>query len=188
MYTILMNYYLIGLGNPTEKYAHTRHNVAWILLENIYHTWSYDKYVKGRVSIEEHLTVILPDTYMNKSGLSVDGITKKDPHFNPHHLIVLHDDIDLPLGTIRVSYNRGTGGHNGIRSITTHLGTSEFIRIRVGIAQVRDGVQRKPPVLGVFEKEEYDIVISLVPQVQAIIQSLCTFGLEKTMNEYNKKP
>ncbi len=183
-----MNYYLIGLGNPTEKYAHTRHNVAWILLEKIYSTWEYDKYVKGRISVDGKLAIILPDTYMNNSGLCIDGIVKRDVSFNHTQLIVLYDDIDLPLGTIRISYNRGTGGHNGVSSIIKHLGTPEFVRVRIGIAQLIDGIQRKPPVLGNFEQKEYEHIITLVPRVQDIIHSLCTFGIEKTMNEYNKKP
>jgi len=166
---------VVGLGNPGKEYENTRHNTGRIMVGMV-----------EKKLDEMKIKFITPDNFMNNSGKAVTPLVKSKKDLKD--LIVIYDDIDLPLGTIRISYNRGTGGHNGVSSIIKHLGTPEFVRVRIGIAQLIDGIQRKPPVLGNFEQKEYEHIITLVPRVQDIIHSLCTFGIEKTMNEYNKKP
>ena len=189
-----MDYFVIALGNPGEKYRETRHNVGWIVLNNIYSLgWENDKYLHSLYSLREEagktIHYILPQTFMNHSGKSVSGLQKVFSSFNNEHLIVIYDDLDLPLGTVKVSFDRSSGGHNGVKSIAHHLGSQKFIRIRIGVAQEREGVGIvKPPVLGTFEYNEQPIVTETVsPKVQNILESIILDGYQKTMNIHNTK-
>lgn len=189
-----MDYFIIALGNPGDKYRETRHNVGWMVLDRIYQFhWEHDKYLHAQYAQRQEagktIHYLLPQTFMNKSGESVSGLKKIFSDFNNTHLIVVYDDLDLPLGTIRVSFDRGSGGHNGIKSIEQHLGSSAFIRIRIGIAQEREGIGMvKPPVLGTFELDEQETIIhDIVPRVHQILETIVVEGYEVAMNRYNTK-
>ncbi len=189
-YTTFMKY-IIGLGNPGEKYIHTRHNVAWLIFEGmkLFH-WKHDKYMNaefiGKNISNEIVLFIKPQTFMNKSGEIIASL-KKEPHFISEDVILIYDDMDLAFGDIRVSYNRGDGGHNGIKSITNHLGTKKTIRIRVGISHVLDdGRLVKPNVLSNFPTRERNIIKNdITPKIEKIIKALIEQGTEKTMNIFN---
>lgn len=186
--------YIIGLGNPGEKYRYTRHNIAWIIFDTLHGgvNWKYDKYMNAQLYGDilglDIGMYIKPQTFMNRSGEIASHI-KKQKDFLPEDIVIIYDDLDLVFGTIRISYNRGDGGHNGIKSLTQHLGTKKTIRIRVGIALVtKEGKQIKPNVLSHFsDKERKKIQEDLSPRIREILLSLQNKGLEKTMNEYNKK-
>ena len=187
-----MDYFVIGLGNPGEKYKNTRHNVAWIILSQILSDgWDFDKYLKAsylsRKIADTTLHYVLPQTFMNKSGESVVGLAKMFSSFNHDHLVVIYDDLDLALGTVRISYDRGSGGHNGVKSITEHVGSQKFIRIRVGISKIlEDGRLVKPPVLGNFEQQEMELVTGEVSsKVEAMLADIIENGYQKAMNKYN---
>jgi len=129
---------------------------------------------------------------MNESGKSLTTLVKSKKQ--AAQLIVIHDDIDLPLGAWKLSFNRGSGGHNGIESIALVLKTKEFIRIRIGVApRGDDGAMRKPKgeeavvkfVLGKFREEERDVLARVSKEVIPSIEMLLSSGLEKTMNTYN---
>lgn len=186
MYTVGM-YFVLGLGNPGTQYEYTRHNVAWMMLEKIFEDFEDNKYLQGVTQHNDRFLVLLPHTFMNKSGESVMKLKKHYEDFDPKRLIVVHDDVDLALGTIRISFDRGSGGHNGVRSIMQKLDTRSFIRIRVGVAQYHDEVLRKPSVLGRFQKQEEELIYSLVPKFKEILDTIYEKGVEAAMNAYNKK-
>ena len=122
---------LVPLGNPGSKYARTRHNVARVLLSLI----------KDEVMKISSLEIMVPTTFMNESGVAVREYLK---YHEGREIIVMYDDKDLPYGTFRISYDRGDGGHNGVKSIIEALGKKDFIRIRIGIAPPEvDGKERK---------------------------------------------
>ena len=147
-----MGYILIGLGNPGTDYEHTRHNVGARMLEAFrkkhdFPEWKSDKKRKALVSIGEiddsKTTLVFPQTFMNKSGQSVVAfVTNKKA---AERLVVIYDDLDLPLGHMKISFGRSSGGHNGLESIIRALHTKDFIRLRIGISPATGtGKIRKP--------------------------------------------
>jgi len=133
-----------------------------------------------------------PQTYMNASGLAVKALLEKTKT-GSEDLIVIHDDLDLPVGRIRIRKGGSSGGHNGIKSIISFIGNEEFIRIRIGIGRPgnhgNDEVQENniiDYVLGDFNKEESQLIQKTISRVNDALESLLSFGLIQTMNEYNK--
>lgn len=192
---------IVGLGNKGEKYVHTRHNVgrrvlrAWVEKQqsSFVSSAKYQGLIwKGIVGDREVLT-LLPETYMNESGGSVKkAVTSKK---KVEELIVLYDDIDLPLGTIRISFNRGSGGHNGIKSIVDALKTEAFIRIRIGVSPVSRGVMRKPKtgegvlawVMGEFTKKDVLVLEAVSARVGDALEHIVVHGHESAMNVFNRE-
>jgi peptidyl-tRNA hydrolase, PTH1 family len=193
-------FYIVGLGNPGAEYAETRHNVGWIVLDTVLDNLrlpsvSSDKYLKGRMTkgvvANESVTVLYPDTFMNKSGIAVKALVPKE---ELARLIVIYDDIDIGLGEVKVSYGRGHGGHNGIRSIIDAVGSKDFVRIRVGIAPrhwwTKEVVRPSGPkmasyVLGRFTKGEQAKLEAVAKEVESIIATIIKSGHETAMNQYN---
>jgi peptidyl-tRNA hydrolase, PTH1 family len=183
---------LIGLGNPGEKYAKTRHNVGWIVLDQLFADldWKENKYAQSMVaetSVEnEQFVLVKPQTFMNESGIAALWFTKE--HGHDAGLFIIYDDLDLPVGTWKMSYDRGSGGHNGIKSIEHHLGTRNFFRIRIGIAkQVTDDQLIKPNVLGNFESSEEEKITNLIPEIKKMLTLYTTQGKDKAMTFANTK-
>jgi peptidyl-tRNA hydrolase, PTH1 family len=179
-------YIVVGLGNPGDEYKETRHNtgrmaVAFLLGQNVGPLGKDIKFV--------HL-----ETFMNKSGAGVAKVVKSKKA--AQKLIVIYDDLDLPLGSVRVSYDRGSGGHKGIESIEKALGTREFIRIRVGITPTTPGGKLKKPegdkdvekfILGEFKKSEKEVLEKVFKRVEEAVRLLSTETLQKAMTEVNGK-
>ena len=185
--------YIIGLGNPGEKYHFTKHNVAWLIFDAMsLSDWQYDKYMNaeytGAIFHNGPMVYIKPHTFMNKSGEVISAL-KKQSGFSSEDIILLYDDIDLAFGRIRISFDRGDGGHNGVKSITSHLGTKKTIRIRIGISKIlEDGSCIKPNVLSLFSLDDQKIITTdIAHRVDTILNSLSSVGLEKTMGIYNQK-
>ena len=182
---------LIGLGNIGEEYTYTRHNVAWIVFGNLFShlSWQKNKYAESelantRIDTQDVL-IVKPQTFMNESGRVIPYLSKTYGT-TMEKTIVIHDDIDLPLGQIKISHDRGDGGHNGVKSIMQHFGTTEFTRIRIGVSIVDDnGILRKPDVLGNFSKEELTIVQTLSEKIAKIIETIVQNGHSKAMTLYN---
>ena len=158
-------YFIIGLGNPGEQYARTRHNVAWILFDMLLgeEVWEYDAFLSARVAVTElagkEVVFMKPLTFMNRSGEVLPALRKKYKAFSPNRIVVVHDELDLLLGEVRVAFARGHAGHNGVKSIMQHLKTKAFWRLRVGIARkLEDGRFIKPPVLAPFSQEEMTVL------------------------------
>lgn len=196
-------YYLVGLGNPGAEYAQTRHNMGWMMLEYMctkFHvpTPILEKSMSGRVSAGRmagvDVQVLYPETFMNNSG---SAVVKFVPTDNFNKLIVLYDDIDLPLGVVRISYGRGDGGHNGIKSIIDKAGTKDFIRVRIGIAKKtfwlwQQEVISRPTgtalerfVLGKLSKYEKAQLEKINTQVEEVLSVILQYGYVTAMNRYN---
>ena len=178
-----MIYTLVPLGNPGEKYASTRHNAARIALQLV-----EDELLKN-----DRIEVFVPDTFMNESGHAIAEYLR---YHEGREIIVLYDDKDLPLGTIRLSHDRGDGGHNGVKSVIESLGTKEFTRIRIGIAPPDvNGKDIKAPhgeevqdfVLGKFREEELVSLREIAPQLVGAVNALIEVGLEQAMTRFNQK-
>lgn len=179
--------HIIGLGNPGKEYEQTRHNVAWMLLDTLVDVrdWRHDKYLPGHVATLPDMTLVKPDTFMNHSGNVLPSLMKSYG-LSAESLLVVQDDIDLPIGTLRLSYDRGDGGHNGIKSIVEVLGSKQFLRLRVGVSLLDEsGVLRKPNVLGRFSPLEMETLQTVIEKYKKILAILTKEGKEKAMNECN---
>ena len=158
---------IIGLGNPGKKYLNTRHNVGFEVIdqfakESKFPEFKLAKKFNALVSKEKETILAKPQTFMNNSGQSVKALFS---FYKPKELIIIHDDIDLPLGKIRVSKNRGSAGHKGVESIIKELGTKDFTRIRIGIQPEKDIPQNVERfVLQKFKKQEKELIKSAVQQ------------------------
>ncbi|WP_269604403.1 aminoacyl-tRNA hydrolase [Prochlorococcus marinus] len=193
---------LVGLGNPGTEYKKTRHNVGFMVLEEIARknncSFRESKKLFGRTCEYgtgiEKTRLLMPNTYMNESGKSVRS-AKDWFNFQNNQLIVLVDDMDLPLGKIRVRSKGSSGGHNGLKSIINHLGTAEFKRLKIGIgAPSKDQQERKSKtvshVLGRFSKEEFIILNFIIQEIISSIESITSNNWEKIttrLNSYKPK-
>jgi len=186
---------IVGLGNPGRSYARHRHNIGFMALNHFARTEGikFDK-KKGLARIgtgkaaDNEVVLARPQTFMNESGQSLSRLVKKfDIDLND--LIVIHDDLDLPLAKIRISHGSSSGGHKGINSIIQELGSQDFIRIRVGI-----GRPDKPEiseddviayVLSDFSPKEKRAIDKIIPNVSEAILCLLTEGSTPAMNKFN---
>jgi PTH1 family peptidyl-tRNA hydrolase len=190
---------LVALGNPGKEYEHTRHNVAWIILRNfITHAGLPEPHTSGVFSGEvsvgnihgKEVRILFPTTFMNNSGAAVKKSLECD---TPEHLIVVHDDVDLPFGTIRIVEARGAGGHNGVKSIIETTGSSDFVRIRVGVGKKNIfGMLRRPKseqlsnfVLGEFSTKEREQFPELEKKVVRALELIYSKGVQFAMQELN---
>jgi len=199
-----MNYLIVGLGNPGDRYVYTRHNIGQLVLATILKDeligplaspWQKRDDLSAKLATVQvgsvSLTFLFPETYMNLSGASVAKAMKKEKIDN---LVVVHDDLALPLGSVRLSLSRGDGGHNGVKSIVEAVGHRDFLRLRLGIAYQPNGFLAKlfkPSrggkdfVLGKFSQKELEIIRGLEKTTTDILLSLIESGPEKTMNRFN---
>ncbi|MDR3571572.1 MAG: aminoacyl-tRNA hydrolase [Candidatus Pacebacteria bacterium] len=196
-----MTWIIAGLGNPGEEFTNTRHNTGRMALEffakqHAFSEWKEDKKAKAQVNrgmIGKTLAVLVnPDTFMNKSGVSVAKFIKSQKA--AERLIVVYDDLDLPLGKIKLSFDRGSGGHKGIESITRSIKTKKFVRIRVGVSpEGKNGRAKKPLgeqevvtfILARFKPAELDELKKIFKKVSEAIEMTVTEGREIAMNRCN---
>lgn len=167
-------YLIVGLGNPGKSYIKTRHNVGFLMIDELQKRYSFPEFTlsKKHTSLvsegivnETQVLLAKPQTFMNNSGKAVKSFAKAKPT-----LIVVHDDIDIPLGSIKVSENRGSAGHKGIDSIIQSLGTKNFTRIRIGIRPTKgkpDNIEKF--VLKSFSSTETKL---LTPSIADAMQNL----------------
>ncbi len=188
---------IIGLGNPGFKFKNTRHNLGFMIVESLklkvkcFSNWRNNKKLLSEISQEEIFgkKVILakPQTFMNESGKAVKSLTKIY-HLKSDILVVVHDDIDLNLGKIKIGKNKSAAGHKGVQSIINELGTKDFIRIRIGIKPTSYNLEARSLenfVLKKFNKEEEKILKGVIEKAVCAIGLLLKEGLEKTMSEFN---
>lgn len=183
---------VVGLGNPGAKYARTRHNAGFMAVEELSARHGIELkekplYLIGKGSIDgEEVVLIEPLTFMNRSGSAVRDILSRR-NIPPEKLIVLHDDIDMETGRLKVKRGGSSGGHNGIQSIIESIGARDFIRVKIGIG--RDPLI--PPeeyVLRKFLPEEKPVVRAAIKTAADAVEELLKRGLASAMNLYNKKP
>ena len=176
-----MNVLIVALGNPGREYENTRHNTGRILVGMI------EEKLEGK-----KIKFITPDTFMNNSGKAVAPLIKSKKDLT--QLVVIYDDIDLPLGKIKISFNRSSGGHNGVESIIKSVKSREFARIRIGICPTTPTGKTKKPqgedkvhnfLLSDFKKEELDKLKKLAKSIGEAIEVIYTESLQKAMTLYN---
>ena len=180
---------LVGLGNPGKEYINTRHNIGFMVLDHFTATTEWKSkwnalYTEININSEKIL-LIKPQTYMNLSGNALIEFVNFYK-INLEDILVIHDDLDLPVGSYRLKINSSSGGHNGIKSIIERLGSNSFARLKIGIGNSKQ-IDTKDYVLGKFTKEEQDILEKLYPTFNEIINSFITKGIDNTMNMYNRK-
>lgn len=196
-----MKWILVGLGNPGGEYANTRHNVGKMVLSALFNAYASEGWKEHKpwkaiaakaVIVGADALLVAPLVYMNESGKSLVPLVKSARQ--AAQTIVIHDDIDLPLGVWRFAFERGSGGNKGVESIMACLKTRAFVRIRVGVLPVdADGKPKKPKgeervvkfVLGDFREEEREAVRRVSKDIVAALPVLLTHGLEKAMNQFN---
>lgn len=187
-------YIIAGLGNPGKEYENTRHNAGFNVIDalaekyNIGVSEKAHKALVGKGYIEGTKVILVkPQTYMNNSGESLREITdyyKVDPE---NELIVIYDDISLNVGMLRIRDKGSAGGHNGIKSIISHLGTQTFLRIKVGVGDKIPEMDLADHVLGHFSKEDKEVMKGSFEKARDAVVMLLSGDVEKAMNVYNRK-
>ncbi len=184
---------VVGLGNPGRKYAKTKHNVGFMVVDALVRKYNFSEFrnkydyfiAEGRV--ENHdIVMIKPATYMNLSGNVVKKVINKTIiNSLPDSLIVIHDDMDLPIGKIKIKKNGSSGGHKGVQSIIDSLGTNNFIRVKIGIGKdlFQDGSDY---VLSPFTKEQQAVIKEKISQAADAIIVIINEGVNKAMTIYNR--
>lgn len=185
---------IVGLGNPGRQFIKDRHNIGFMVLNEIAKGMGLQF---GRVHRKALITdgkmngqkVILakPQTYMNKSGESVASL-KRTFKIQPEHLLVVFDDLDLPLGTIRLRPDGGSGGHRGMRSMIESLGTPVFPRMRLGIGRPPHQMQPADYVLQAFTEAELPLLEIILRRAKECVETFIGQGIEMAMTRFNSKP
>ena len=203
-----MTYIIAGLGNPGEEYVETRHNTGRIAAEIIAkeftkdfanESFKFDKKLNAAVLVHKNnkipggkITIVLPETFMNNSGKAIRPLIKTEKA--AEKLIVIYDDFNLPIGKMKISFNRSSGGHNGVLSIIKNLKTEKFVRIRIGTApETAKGLAKVPHgdekiekfILGKFKPEELKEIKKIAKKAAEAIQVLVKDSKEKAMSVYN---
>lgn len=172
---------IIGLGNPGEKYAHTRHNAGFLMLDEIRKTWGFPEFEfnkkfnaeisEGTYKIQDtkyKLLLVKPQTFMNKSCEAVQKILSFYK-LTPNDIVIIHDDLDLEIGKYKISEKSSAAGHNGVQDIIDKLGTQNFKRIRIGVETSGGRINRQIPgedfVLQDFTEEEYEKIMDLSQKI-----------------------
>jgi peptidyl-tRNA hydrolase, PTH1 family len=181
---------IVGLGNPGRRYRGTRHNIGRDVVERVAAKLGVrltdDGWARTARAQFGRAPVLLaaPETYMNVSGQAVADLARRR-RVRPESLLVIYDDLDLPLGRLRLRPGNGAGGHNGVRSIIEHLGTKAFPRLRVGIGRPPGGVEPETFVLERFSPEERAVIDDAVERAANAALAVVSDGLEAAMNRVN---
>lgn len=197
----MAKYFLVGLGNPGEEYEGTRHNTGRIVVDYILKKNGFPELMKsgkynaltakGEIAGKE-VVALEPETFMNKSGSSVALLAKSAK--DAERTIVVYDDLDLPLGAWKISFNRSSGGHRGVESIIKALKTEAFARIRVGICPTTPSGKPKKPkgedkvldfIIGEFKEKEMDELKKVMKKVNEAVAVMIGESREKAMSEFN---
>lgn len=191
---------LVGLGNPGEKYQNTRHNVGFIALDTLLKQfeplkktfWEQDEKIDTKTIKIDGQEVLLakPKTFMNNSGYAVKTLLAKQKA-NPEDLILIYDDVDLPLGKLRVRFGGAAGGHHGVQSVIDQLGSDKFLRIRLGIGNLKYENSKKVKrdvseyVVARFSSQEKKKVKEMVNQAIRSAALILEHGIDKYMSKYH---
>ena len=184
---------IAGLGNPGAEYAHTKHNVGFMLVDALAEELGLDAWrekfnalvAEGRIGAEKVL-LVKPLTYMNESGRALAPLLDWYK-LAPEELIVVHDDMDIAVGTIRLRRKGSAGGHNGIKSLLAHIGSQEFSRVRIGIGRPLPGWTVVRHVLAPFSAEDAPKVHEAISYLLPAVECIVTDGIDMAMNRYNPR-
>ena len=184
---------LVGLGNPGPEYASTRHNIGFLVAQKFAEKMGLSLKRQAHQAIlgtgragGQEVMVLLPQTYMNRSGISVVSACKAK-NVAVEDLVVIHDEIDLPFGSVRIKVGGGHGGHNGLRSIADLLGSRDFTRLRVGVGRPVGQVDVAKYVLGPFSSMEKSQLDSVLENSVMALEVLLQKGAQQAMNEFNNR-
>lgn len=189
---------IVGLGNPGRNYAKTRHNVGWWAVDHLAGVWHFDPWRRdgdsliadGRVA-GSRVRLLKPQTFMNLSGGALRPYLRRATWSAATDLLIIVDEVALPLATLRLRAHGSAGGHNGLKSVEAVLGNQQYARLRIGIRPVDERRQvgdLSDFVLDAFSKDETASVVAMLPTVQSLCESWIAEGVEKTMNRFNRRP
>ena len=180
---------IVGLGNPDKEYEKTRHNVGFMVLDNYLGNISWKEKFNAMYATEiidgEKVLFVKPLTYMNLSG---DAVVEFVNYYDIDYedILIIHDDLDLPFGKYKIKVDSSSGGHNGVKSIISRLGSQDFARLKIGISHDRS-IDTRDYVLGKFSKEDKELFDSMQGVYKKIINCFIKEGIDRTMNIYNTK-
>ena len=190
---------IVGLGNPEPKYDNTRHNIGFAAIDAISRSWqaslSENRKFKGEYAETtapggNKIHLLKPLTYMNLSGQSIGAVTSWYK-IKPESVLVIYDDMDLPVGRVRLRLEGSAGGHNGMKSTVSHLNSKKFPRLRIGIGRPKNPAIEQngtiSHVLGKFSPEENQVMSSVLDYVVECVELCLKKGVEKAMNDCNRK-
>ena len=182
---------VVGLGNPGDAYARTRHNVGADVVEILAKRYGgklrkgKERALVGELNVAgKRLAVAIPLTFMNESGLAVSALVRRFG-VSPERLVIIHDELDLPVAALRVKSGGGLAGHNGLRSIKAHLHSDDFVRVRIGIGKPVSADRGADHVLDRFGKRERAEIDVTLEQAADAVEIILTTGVEEAMNRYN---
>lgn len=186
---------VVGLGNPGSEYARTRHNVGAEVIELLADRHG-GRLRKGKelalsdeVRIDGHrVALAFPTTYMNNSGDSVRLLVKRHGIDDLSHLVVVHDELDLPVGRLKIKFGGGLAGHNGLKSIRAHLHTADFVRVRLGVGKPPSAARGADHVLKPPSKQDRTELDIVVQEAADAVEAILADGLEAAMGRYNATP
>ena len=196
-----MGWVIVGLGNPGEEYSSTRHNAGRMAVQYFAKSLKSGEFredtkakahVAGVMVGKTAVALVLPDTFMNKSGSALLKFVKSVKA--AERLVVVYDDLDLPLGKVKLSYDRGSGGHKGLESVMRALKTKKFTRVRVGVSpSTASGILRKPEgdkiilnfILTKFRAHELEELKQIFKRTSHALEVIVTEGREQAMNQFN---
>jgi len=180
---------IVGLGNPGSKYQKTRHNIGQVILKKFANNFYFpkfklDKNLQAHISKKDDVLLALPTTFMNESGVSVKRLVKKDDQLSS--LWIIHDDLDLDIGRVKISFNSSSAGHKGVQSVIDKLGNKNFVRFRIGIKKLDTSfVDVKKFVLQKFNRKEKKIIDQSIDLTCEEINFMLEQGIEKARAKYN---
>jgi len=185
---------VVGLGNPGDEYARTRHNVGAEVVEILArrHGGRLRKARRERATVDEvrvdgrRVALAVPLTYMNDSGHAVGSLARRF-EVTPERIVIVHDELDLPPAVLRVKAGGGLAGHNGLRSIKQHLRTDEFLRVRIGVGKPLSKERGADHVLDRFGKRERAEIDVTLEEAADAVEVIATEGVAAAMNRYNKR-
>ena len=184
---------VVGLGNPGRTYTHTRHNAGWAVLDEMARRHrvefrrSWRRPVQtARLALEGAgpLLLVKPLTYMNRSGTVLPGLMRP-AGLGPKDLIVVADDVNLPSGRLRVRARGSAGGHNGLKSVIEHLGSEEFVRVRVGVGEQEEGTSLTDHVLERMDAGKRRELAEAATRAADTLECILVHGVDQAMNRYN---
>lgn len=184
---------VVGLGNPGRRYSRTRHNAGFLFIKKLAREWKVKlkrkKYLAKAgevVKSQERVRLVIPQTFMNESGKIVRGIMD-EMRISPENFVIIYDDLDIPVGEIRVRKEGGPGTHRGMNSIVRELESTNFPRIRLGIGSSLSENDVTSFVLSSFNREEKHLLQKSLEKAQEALEMILAGEIEKAMNIYNKK-
>lgn len=182
---------IVGLGNPGIEYKSTRHNIGFLAADNIaarnsiaFKESSFNSQLSIGTAFEENILIAKPRTYMNLSGKAVSGIAEHHD-IRPADIIVIHDDMDIEFGRIKIKTRGGSAGHRGIDSIIYNLQNDEFIRIRAGIGKPSEETEAIDYVLQKFSETENKLLTTVLDNIYDCIETIIMSGSEAAMNKFH---